>query len=202
MPDTYIEPVNIVPALANEKNNSFVDKFEVSINHEETKNAAATATTEKEKSPSPSTSTCSNAISIKSIEDNGDDDSTIADSDVEDVYIHSDDDIGTNIVEHSQGTVMMNCCPSTDGECSVLSTTASSTSALRPNIGSIAVQNSSDITFGNKTYYHGPVTIKQFMYDNKKWRPNDSANDNPAYNADAGDEEKKTDGTILINKFL
>ncbi|XP_031623044.1 peptidoglycan-recognition protein LC-like [Contarinia nasturtii] len=39
----------------------------------------------------------------------------------------------------------------------------------KPNIGSIAVQNSSDITFGNKTFYQGPVTIKQFVYDKNKW---------------------------------
>lgn len=39
------------------------------------------------------------------------------------------------------------------------------------SIGSIAVQNSSDITFGNKTFYQGPVTIKQFVYDkNNKWK--------------------------------
>lgn len=42
---------------------------------------------------------------------------------------------------------------------------------VKPNIGSIAVQNSSDITFGNKTFYQGPVTIKQFVYDkNNKWK--------------------------------
>lgn len=41
---------------------------------------------------------------------------------------------------------------------------------VRPTIGSIAVQNSSDITFGNKTFYQGPVTIKQFVYDKNKWR--------------------------------
>lgn len=41
---------------------------------------------------------------------------------------------------------------------------------VRPTIGSIAVQNSSDITFGNKTFYQGPVRIKQFVYDKNKWR--------------------------------
>lgn len=44
-------------------------------------------------------------------------------------------------------------------------------------IESIAIQNSSDIQFGNKTFYNGPVTIKQFLLDdkNKKWisRTND-----------------------------
>lgn len=30
--------------------------------------------------------------------------------------------------------------------------------------GNIVVKNSSDVQFGNNTYYHGPVTIKQFVY--------------------------------------
>lgn len=31
------------------------------------------------------------------------------------------------------------------------------------NIERIAVQNSKEVTFGNKTYYEGPVTIKQYL---------------------------------------
>lgn len=34
------------------------------------------------------------------------------------------------------------------------------------NFGKIVVQNSSDVHFGNKTFYQGPVTIKQFLYNN------------------------------------
>lgn len=43
--------------------------------------------------------------------------------------------------------------------------------AEQPRIGTVAVQNSTDITFGNKTFYQGPVTIKQFLLDekNSKW---------------------------------
>lgn len=44
-------------------------------------------------------------------------------------------------------------------------------------IETVAIQNSSDIQFGNKTFYNGPVTIKQFLLDekNNKWiaRTND-----------------------------
>ncbi|KAF2898069.1 hypothetical protein ILUMI_08112 [Ignelater luminosus] len=36
----------------------------------------------------------------------------------------------------------------------------------RPSFGNIAVTNSTDVHFGNKTYYQGPVTIKQFLYAN------------------------------------
>lgn len=33
----------------------------------------------------------------------------------------------------------------------------------KPSFGNISVENSSDIHFGNRTYYKGPVTIKQFL---------------------------------------
>lgn len=37
-------------------------------------------------------------------------------------------------------------------------------------IGSIALQNTSDVTFGNKTYYQGPVTLQQFLLNgNNEW---------------------------------
>lgn len=36
---------------------------------------------------------------------------------------------------------------------------------IKPSIDNIVIQNSSDITFGNKTFYRGPVTIKQYVYD-------------------------------------
>lgn len=32
--------------------------------------------------------------------------------------------------------------------------------------GNVAITNSRDVHFGNKTYYQGPVTIKQFLYAN------------------------------------
>lgn len=34
------------------------------------------------------------------------------------------------------------------------------------NFGNIVVKNSSEVQFGNNTYYQGPVVIKQFMYNN------------------------------------
>lgn len=35
-----------------------------------------------------------------------------------------------------------------------------------PNFGNLAITNSSDVHIGNKTYYQGPVTIKQILYTN------------------------------------
>lgn len=43
-------------------------------------------------------------------------------------------------------------------------------SASTTKIDSVAIQNSTDIQFGNKTFYNGPVFIKQFIRDeNKRW---------------------------------
>ncbi|XP_015604357.1 peptidoglycan-recognition protein LA [Cephus cinctus] len=35
-----------------------------------------------------------------------------------------------------------------------------------PNFGDVCVKNSSNVNLGNKTFYKGPVTIKQFVYTN------------------------------------
>lgn len=76
--------------------------------------------------------------------------------------------------------------------------------ASKPNIGSIALQNSSDITFGNKTFYHGPVTIKQFLLDSKQWKEN--GHENSGYHASKTDIEKteneKGEFLFLIFNFF
>ena len=62
-----------------------------------------------------------------------------------------------------------------DGEDSDLKTDAASagnaialavknSSESRPSFGNIVVNSSSDVHFGNKTFYNGPVTIKQILY--------------------------------------
>lgn len=49
----------------------------------------------------------------------------------------------------------------------------------KPNIGSIAIQNSSDITFGDKTFYNGAVTINQYFYEKNQSNENyPNGNDN------------------------
>lgn len=75
----------------------------------------------------------------------------------------------------------------------------------KPNVGSIAVQSSSDITFGNKTFYDGPVTIKQFHLDTNKWRQNGV--DNAAYVHSNGDgaiptSKTKDNGKIYFYVLL
>lgn len=39
------------------------------------------------------------------------------------------------------------------------------------DIGNICVENSSDISFGNKTYFNGPVVIKQFVANDAEQKP-------------------------------
>lgn len=49
-----------------------------------------------------------------------------------------------------------------------VATNHQSSDFIPTQIASIAIKDSTDITFGNKTHYHGPVTIKQFMLDRDK----------------------------------
>ncbi|KAH8384494.1 hypothetical protein KR200_011871 [Drosophila serrata] len=55
-------------------------------------------------------------------------------------------------------------------------------------IGSIALTNSTDVTFGDKHFYEGPVTIQQFLIDNReKWKSGEGpggGQDNPAFNGE------------------
>ncbi|KAH8366207.1 hypothetical protein KR093_010151 [Drosophila rubida] len=60
-----------------------------------------------------------------------------------------------------------------------------STPASPQQIGSIALTNTTDVTFGDKHYYEGPVTIQQILIDSRdKWKSAEGQ-DNPAFNAQA-----------------
>jgi hypothetical protein len=73
---------------------------------------------------------------------------------------------GSNLIQSIDGNVII--VKNADNE---------SAQANSTRIDSVAIQNSTDIQFGNKTFYNGPVTIKQFLLDEKsnKWisRAND-----------------------------
>ncbi|XP_031358996.1 peptidoglycan-recognition protein LC-like isoform X1 [Photinus pyralis] len=77
----------------------------------------------------------------------------------------------------------------------------------QPNFGNIAVTNSTDIHFGNKTYYQGPVTIKQVLYANSKNSDSDGetavnsnfASDNPGFVPDQFAAKVKVDGSDKVN---
>ncbi|XP_034655372.1 peptidoglycan-recognition protein LC isoform X3 [Drosophila subobscura] len=68
-----------------------------------------------------------------------------------------------------------------------LATPSQTTANSAQGIGSIALTNSTDVTFGDKHFYEGPVTIQQFLIDNRdKWKPGEGGGadgqDNPAFN--------------------
>lgn len=135
---------------------------------------------------SPVDSLRSNHISIVSLNDD-DDSSSLADSDSDLDEIHAQ--VPAFIVDAmrngaptipSNGMIVIN-----NGASSVSNTMAAGVGNGRPNIGSIALQNSSDITFGDKTFYQGPVTVKQFFLEKDRWRSNETT----------GTERRKEDGT-------
>lgn len=138
----------------------------------------------------------SNNISIVTLDD---DESSVvdSDSDIEDVINGSDRDhrSASGIVLVNKNIDPPNLCQS-----SILCTN----NDIKPNIGSIAVQNSSDITFGNKTFYQGPVTIKQFVYDKNKWKETDPPdNDNLGYiNSSTGKLSRKQKGKFYSTQIL
>uniref|UniRef100_A0A1A9Z2M8 Peptidoglycan recognition protein family domain-containing protein n=1 Tax=Glossina pallidipes TaxID=7398 RepID=A0A1A9Z2M8_GLOPL len=79
------------------------------------------------------------------------------------------------------------------GKAQSLGTTPSSVAT--PKIGSVAVSNSTDITFGDKHFYEGPVTIQQFLIDNrnklKQQEEEDKTNNMPQH--EHGNQNSKAD---------
>ncbi|XP_017956451.2 peptidoglycan-recognition protein LC isoform X4 [Drosophila navojoa] len=68
-----------------------------------------------------------------------------------------------------------------------LSLATATAPAATQQIGSIALSNTTDVTFGDKHYYEGPVTIQQILIDNReKWKTLDGetgGQENPGFNA-------------------
>lgn len=118
----------------------------------------------------------SNNISIVTLDENDEDTSVIdSDSDADEVINYK-----SNFNSSPNGVVLVNKNIEAPNLCQA--SALCTNNDAKPNIGSIAVQNSSDITFGNKTFYQGPVTIKHFFYDKNKWKEAEPAGeDNPGY---------------------
>lgn len=182
----------------------FVDIQTDNIDHKNTKQPANNISIENENSSSrhrsPTTnSNDSNNISIVTLDENDDDSSVVdSDSDFEEIPNQKIDRITSpsGIVLVNKNIEPPNLCQS-----SVLC----GNSDAKSHIGSIAVQNSSDITFGNKTFYQGPVTIKQFVYDKNKWKENEThAKDNLGFvNGSSENLDRKEKGMyrFVINLF-
>lgn len=100
-------------------------------------------------------------ISISSItEDDNDDSSAFESSDSE-----CDDEQIKKAIERIPNSLQPGSQLVQNGMLVVKDDNSSPVSARGPKIGSIAVQNSSDITFGNKTYIKGQVVIKNIYHD-------------------------------------
>lgn len=149
--------------------------------------AAVESSPEKPVKISPVNSVRSNQMSIVSLNDDDVDSSSIADSDSDADHVPSRSEFMAGALaaqRHHQnvtttaagnGIIVINNGANGDG---LLMASESS----RPHIGSIALQNSTDITFGDKKYFQAPVTIKKYYLDKDKWVQRDAAETSGADN--------------------
>lgn len=164
--------------IASDKNSNGKDAIEFSCTNRSEAEAEAEVgaspteeTTQRRVSAIESLDSKSRSISLDHLNHGYDDSSAFdsnseADSDFDDI-VPSPQPNSINLNKSSSSSIVM-MDRNQDGRHSSLM--CANNNDTSPNIGSIAVQNSSDITFGNKTFYQGPVTIKQFVYDKTKWR--------------------------------
>lgn len=132
-----------------------------------------------------------NHISIVSLDDDDDDDddgncsSSIADSDsdLDNVSVNLSTLMANGMLhappmaadgKRNNGIIVINNGLPTDIIKAEASGSTVAAGSSRPHIGSIALQNSTDITFGDKTFYQGPVTVKQFFLEKDQWRRQES----------------------------
>ncbi|XP_017101462.2 peptidoglycan-recognition protein LC isoform X2 [Drosophila bipectinata] len=186
------------------------DAKRISIEH--TVNITQSAT----KKSSPTVSVRSTTISIVSIDENAPDSSCIdsdSEADAEDYTIQKlghqvsyppnsshlrDLNQGLTVIARQVAPSQAEVPPPTpcaagavakqilNGNLALATPTAPPGGGATQGIGSIALTNSTDVTFGDKHFYEGPVTIQQFLIDNRdKWKSGDGSGggqDNPGFN--------------------
>ncbi|XP_037045309.1 peptidoglycan-recognition protein LC-like isoform X1 [Bradysia coprophila] len=137
-----------------------------------------------------------NNVTIESLSD-GDSSVIDSDSDIDEIPKTASEFFRNRVVcttngshDQNQGVIVINETNSSD----------KNNVAKQPQIGSIAVQNSSDITFGNKTFYQGPVTIKQFLLEKNQWRPTESGEENRGFEASNRDISADNDKPTNTNQ--
>lgn len=119
----------------------------------------------KPDSPTPSMRTVSSTNSFREIRNRSPSGSTTAPN--------SDLDEGLELDSAPTARNLSRFHPSSNfatADDNVIVVNADNNPALASNTH-VAINNSTDIQFGNKTFYNGPVTIKQFLLDDKnnKW---------------------------------
>lgn len=134
------------------------------------------------------TSDSINNISIETLDDDNEDSSVVdSDSDCEN-HIQSNN---SNEFRTSSGIVLVNK--------SAEKSNSHSSSDSKPNFGSIAIQNSQDITFGDKTYNQG--TVNYYINSQSEWKkvdPNHTQH-NTQHNSD-GNIANSTDNIMKKGK--
>ncbi|XP_017478582.1 PREDICTED: peptidoglycan-recognition protein LC isoform X2 [Rhagoletis zephyria] len=195
------------------------------INVRRQRNSSSGSSRKSSKNCSPAVSIRSNTISIISIDENAIDSSVVdSDSDFEgqnSSYVVKKlgqqttyEPNNPNLPNINKGmqvlsqTISPGAIPPTSGPLSetILNGGALSPPMLAPpmapnsaQIGSIALSNSTDVTFGDKHFYEGPVTIQQFLIDSRdKWKNGEEGgSDNPNFTADdkVSDPENATKST-------
>ncbi|KAH8313070.1 hypothetical protein KR067_013425 [Drosophila pandora] len=168
------------------------------------------------KKSSPTFSVRSNTISIVSIDENAPDSSCIdsdSEADAEDYTVQKlghqvsyppnsshlrDLNQGLTVIARQVAPSQAEVPPPTpcvagavakqilNGNLALATPTAPPGGGATQGIASIALTNSTDVTFGDKHFYEGPVTIQQFLIDNReKWKSGDGSGggqDNPGFN--------------------
>lgn len=147
----------------------------------------STTTTTITSTDSPSNSMRSNQMSIVSLDDDDVDSSSIADSDSDDDHVPSQSEFMAGAI--CSAKIREENKIYADGNGVIVINNAgggliSGGDSTRPNIGSIALQNSSDITFGDKKYFQAPVTIKKYYLEKDQW----VRRDGDAATSDGGNE--------------
>lgn len=125
-------------------------------------------------SPSPSLRTCSSKSSKSNAnrcEDDSGESTCASDSETEELELNAVRLKDQFLKYHQSDSSQPMSSFSKDGNHLIVNhSVADKTVASGTKIDTIAIQNSTDIQFGNKTFYNGPVFIKQFIKDeNKRW---------------------------------
>lgn len=71
-----------------------------------------------------------------------------------------------------------------------------------PCFGDVCVKNSSNVHLGSKTFYKGPVTIKQFVYSNSEYKKDDELDDDEKRDSVPSQNISQTSEAPLNSEFV
>ncbi|XP_043477831.1 peptidoglycan-recognition protein LC-like [Leptopilina heterotoma] len=71
-----------------------------------------------------------------------------------------------------------------------------------PCFGDVCVKNSNNVHLGSKTFYKGPVTIKQFVYSNSEYKKDDELEDSEKRDSVRSQNISQTSDVPLNSEFI